>query len=95
MAGSQIATDGEIEALAPIIEAILRVVSPLHLKMFAATRAAGGSVRRLVVEEVDLDLVAVARALRPLMVDHAAIVDLPVVSRDDLDGATLFPPPSM
>lgn len=44
------------------------------------TRAAGGTARAIVVPEVDVDVIALARALRPMLESGGRIVD--VTSRD-------------
>lgn len=40
------------------------------------TRAAGGTARAIVVPEVDVDVIALARALRPMLESGGRIVDV-------------------
>jgi hypothetical protein len=58
------ATDGEIEALEPILDELLAMMAPFEHRMFRAAKAAGARTRVLTVKNIDVDLIELARYIR-------------------------------
>jgi hypothetical protein len=59
------ASDAEIEALQPIIADLVDLLDPhVIAKAYRAGRSTGATVRLLVIPEVDVDVIALARYVR-------------------------------
>jgi hypothetical protein len=58
------ASDEELEDLQPIIQALLRQLEPDTAKMHARGHFAGAKTRILSLQDIDVDVVALARFVR-------------------------------
>lgn len=71
------ATDAEIATLAPIIEDLVELLEPhVAARAYRAARAHGAIIRTLILPEVDVDVVALARYVAARGGAAAKVLDL-------------------
>lgn len=78
------ASGDELAALAPIILELLEILDPhVTAPMYRAVRAHGGYARTIIVPEVDVDVVALARFVARRRMDETAPNDAALEPRAD------------